>query len=84
MVDYNPFEKFRKKVTSWVKKWKQNKILDNSWCRFIEISHANPRKIYALIKTHKVGNPVREITSGCGTEIESLSTFFENAYIQKF
>ena len=33
-----------------------------SWYRFIETSHASPGKIYGLIKTHKVGNPVRVIT----------------------
>ena len=33
--------------------------------------------MYGLIKTHKVGNPVRVITSGCGTAIEHLSIFVE-------
>ena len=33
--------------------------------------------MYDLIKTHKVGNPVRVITSGCGTAIENLSIFVE-------
>ena len=31
-LDYKPPDKFRKKVTSWVKIWKQNKILEKSWC----------------------------------------------------
>ena len=34
-LDDNPSDTFRKKVTLWNKKWKENKILDNSWCRFI-------------------------------------------------
>ena len=33
--------------------------------------------MYGLIKTHKVGNPVRVIPSGCGTGIKSLSIFVE-------
>ena len=33
--------------------------------------------MYSLVKTHKVGNPVRVITSGCGTAIENLSIFVE-------
>ena len=33
--------------------------------------------MYELIKTHKENNPVRVITSGCGTAIEHLSTFVE-------
>ena len=76
-LDDNPSDTFRKKVTLWNKKWKENKILDNSWCRFIETSHANPGKMYALFKTHKVGNPARVTTSGCDTAIENLSIFVE-------
>ena len=33
--------------------------------------------MYGLIKTHKVGNPVRVITSGCGTATENLSIFVD-------
>ena len=33
--------------------------------------------MYGLIKTHKVDNPVRVITSGCGTAVENLSIFVE-------
>ena len=32
--------------------------------------------MYDIIKTHKVGNPVGVIPSGCGTTIENLSIFF--------
>ena len=31
--------------------------------------------MYDLIKTHKLGNPFRVITSGCSTAIENLSIF---------
>ena len=33
--------------------------------------------MYALFKTHKVGNPARVTTSGCDTAIENLSIFVE-------
>ena len=33
--------------------------------------------MYGLIKTHKVGNPARMITSGCSTAMEKLSIFVE-------
>ena len=33
--------------------------------------------MYGLIKTHKVGNPARVITSGCSTGMEKLSIFVE-------
>ena len=38
--------------------------------------------MYGLIKTHKENNPVRVITSGCGTAIEYLSIFVEK-YLYK-
>ena len=38
--------------------------------------------MYGLIKTHKDNNPVRVLTSGCGTTIEYLSIFVEK-YLQK-
>ena len=33
--------------------------------------------MYGLVKTHKADNPVRFITSGCGTAVENLSIFVE-------
>ena len=35
-------------------------------------------KLYGNVKTHKIGNPARVITSGCNTAIENLSIFVEN------
>ena len=56
---------------------KTPKLLDKSWCRFVETFHTNPGKMYGLIKTHKVGNLVRVITSGCETATENLSIFVD-------
>ena len=39
--------------------------------------------MYGLIKTHKVGNPVRVITSGCGRATENLSIFVEKCLYSK-
>ena len=39
---------------------------------------STPGKMYGNIKTHKIGNPTRVITSGCNTAIENLSIFVEN------
>ena len=36
-----------------------------------------PGKAFGTIKTHKEGNPLRLITSCCGTAIENLSAFSE-------
>ena len=38
--------------------------------------------MYWFIKTHKENNPVRVITSGCGTAIEHLSVLVEK-YLYK-
>ena len=78
-LGYNPSDEFCIKVI-WISKWKQNKVLDNSWYRFIEASNENPGKIYGLIKTRKIGIPVRVITSGCGTAIGNLSIFVEKCF----
>ena len=61
----------------WIEKWKRNGVLNDSWSRFIKPSSSTPGKMYGLVKTHKEGNPVRVITSGCRTAIENLSIFVE-------
>lgn len=38
---------------------------------------AKPGKAFGTIKTYKNGNPLRLITSCCGTAIENLSAFTE-------
>ena len=45
---------------------------------------STPGKMYGLVKTHKVKNPVRLITSGGGMTVEILSIFVERCYILKF
>ena len=45
---------------------------------------STPGKMYGLVKTHKVNNPVRVITSGGGMTVGILSIFVERCYILKF
>ena len=61
----------------WIQKWTENKVIDKSWSKYIEPSFVAPGKMYGLVKTHKADNPVRVITSGCGTAVENLSIFVE-------
>ena len=61
----------------WIQKWTQNNVLCKTWQKFVELSDVKTRKIYGLVKTHKVNNPVRVITSGCGMAVEDLSVFVE-------
>ena len=64
-------------IDKWVDKWKPWGLSDK-WIEFItENTNAHPGVNYPLIKTHKVNNPARVITSGCGTPTENLSLFVE-------
>ena len=51
--------------------------MSSDWVKFITLEHSKPGKMYGNIKTHKINNPVRVITSGCSTAVESLSIFVE-------
>ena len=76
-LDHDPSKLFSEKVNLWIQKWTENKVLDESWSKFTEPSVVAPEKMYGLIKTHEVDNPLRVISSGCGTAVESLSIFVE-------
>ena len=74
-IDYS--KNFEEKVNSWISKWTSKGLIDINWKRFITPTNSTPGKMYGLVKTHKVNNPVRVITSGCNTAIESLSIYIE-------
>ena len=57
-------------------------MIDNNWKRFITLTNSTPGKMYGLVKTHKVNNSVRVITSGCNTAIESLSIDIEHVLFE--
>ena len=73
----DPSKLFQEEVNNWLEKWHANKVIDNSWKSLISCDSTSVDKIYGLIKTHKVDNPVRIITSGCNTAVENLSIFVE-------
>ena len=75
----NPSNDFEINLIMWIEKWKRNGVLNNSWSRFIKPSISSPGKMYGLFKTHKEGNLVRVITSGCGIAIENLPIFAEKS-----
>ena len=76
-TDNNYSKNFEEKFNSWISKWTSKGVIDNNWQRFITPTNSTPGKMYGLVKTHKVNNPVRVITSGCNTAIESLSIYIE-------
>ena len=74
-IDYS--KNFEEKVNSWISNWTSQGMIHNNWKRFITPTNSTPGKMYGLVKTHKVNNPVRVITSGCNAVIESLSVYIE-------
>ena len=76
-LGHDPSSLFSEKVNLWIQKCTENMVLDKSWSKFIEASFVAPGKMYGLVKTHKADNPIRVITSGCGTAVENVSIFVE-------
>ena len=70
-LDTDPSSKFKDKLNNWLEKWSY--IITNEWKEFIRSDKCNAGKMYGMVKTHKVDNPVRVITSGCNTVVEKLS-----------
>ena len=58
--------------------WYNDKSISEKWKTFITVEDSTPGKTYGNVKTHKIGNPTRVITSGCNTTIENLPIFVEN------
>ena len=63
-----------------VQKWTENKVLDKSWSKFIERSVVTPGKMYGLVKTPNIDNPVRVITSECETVLENLAILLKSIH----
>ena len=61
-----------------MEKWYNNNSISEKWKKFMTLKGSTPGKMYGNVKTHKIGNPTRDITSACNTAIENLSIFVEN------
>ena len=72
----DPSQEFERKIKLRIDK-SQSKTLSNDQVTFITPEHSKPGKMYGNIKSHKMNNRVRVITSGCNTAVESLSIFVE-------
>ena len=75
--DTDPSPKFKDKLNNWLEKWSY--IITNEWKEFIRSDNCNAGKMYGMVKTHKVDNPVRVITSGCNTVVEKLSILVQKS-----
>ena len=76
-LDSDPSASFSDIISEWSYKWLQKEQIDQNIANWVINNKAKPGKAFGTIKTHKEGNPLRLITSCCGTAIENLSAFTE-------
>ena len=69
-------------MEQWCSKWLHRKEISPEIASWIVNEKAKPGVAFGNIKTHKNNNPLRLITSRCGTAIENLSAFTE-FYLQQ-
>ena len=73
----DPTSKHLASVDSWCSKWLGKGEISPEVAKWVLNKEAKPGVAFGNIKTHKAGNPLRLITSCCGTAIENLSAFTE-------
>ena len=64
-------------VEKWCSKCLQKGEISPKIADWVNNKKAKPGVAFGNVKTHKEGNPLRLITSCCGTQIENLSAFTE-------
>jgi len=77
----DPTSKHLALVETWCSKWLGKGEISPEVTRWVLNKEARPGVAFGNIRTHKTGNPLRLITSCCGTAIENLSAFTES-YLQ--
>ena len=76
-LQLDPTPKHLALVESWCSKWLGKGEISPKVVKWGLNKEARPGVAFGSIKTHKMGNPLRLITSCCGTAIENLSAFTE-------
>ena len=56
-------------ISQWGKKWLDKGQINEDIAQWVVNNNPKPGKAFGTIKTHKEGNPLRLITSCCGTSI---------------
>ena len=64
-------------VKAWSLKWKGKGQITSEIANWVVNVNPKPGAAFGNVKTHKINNPRRLITSCCGTAIERLSSFTE-------
>jgi len=76
-LEHDPSADYVSVITQWSTKWFEKRQINEETANWVINGNAKPGKAFGTIKTHKQGNPLRLITSCCGTAIENLSAFTE-------
>ena len=71
----DPISKHLTSVERWGSKWAGKGEISPEVAKLVTNKEARPGVAFANIETHKTGNPLKLITSCCGTAIENLSAF---------
>ena len=66
---------FIQKVINWIVKWSDK--INEKWKEFVKPGNCKAGKMYEMVKTQKINNPVCVITSGCNTAVDNLSILVE-------
>lgn len=73
----DPSETHLALVKAWGEKWLRKGEISPEIAEWVSAINAKPGVAYGNVKTHKLNNPLRLITSCCGTAIERLSELTE-------
>ena len=76
-VDSDPTLDHFEQVKNWARKWLSERQITQEIATWITNLEPKPGVAFGNFKTHKRDNPLRLITSCCGTAIERLSGFTE-------
>ena len=76
-VDSDPTLDHFEQVKNWGRKWLSEGQISQEIATWITNLEPKPGVAFGNVKTHKRDNPLRLITSCCGTAIERLSAFTE-------
>ncbi|XP_068675529.1 uncharacterized protein [Montipora foliosa] len=76
-VNSDPTPEHFEKVKNWGRKWLGEGQISQEIATWVTNLEPKPGVAFGNVKTHKEANPLRLITSCCGTSIERLSAFTE-------
>ena len=76
-LDHDPTSEHFEKIKNWGRKWFSEGQISQEIATWVANLEPKPGVAFGNVKTHKEGNPLRFITSCCGTAIERLSSFTE-------